>query len=447
MTEASLLAASRRQRGAAMWRRVTVLGTTLLTLLMVLSFLGWPAEGRGRDPVGSITEFPLTGRIPKTATAGPDGAVWFTEDASTGETTDAVGRISPAGAVTEFSVPGSLPYGITTGPDGALWFTEVGAQASDAGIGRITTRGHLTEYPIPNSAPYGITTGPDGALWATDDASSRGLGYDTIDRLATDGTVSRFSLNQFGVGNPIITGPDGNLWFPAGGREGIDRMTPDGHITNFKLLSQTGCQGPIPGIVVGPDGNLWFTEPACGRIAKLTPAGVVLGQFQLSATSLPWNLTVGADAVLWITQPGANLIGRVTLSGEITEYPIPTPNSAPYGSIALGPDANLWFDEDGPHAIARVTEAPTPSIALTPASGPPGTTVMVSGSGFGALERVPLSFKSTSGNVSLGVATADIRGGFAATVTIPTNATVGDHQVRAFGRTSGLIAAATFKVT
>src|SRR6059036_907923 len=44
----------------------------------------------------------------------------------------------------EFIVPTarSSPTGITAGPDGALWFTEEGANA----IGRITTAGTITEF-------------------------------------------------------------------------------------------------------------------------------------------------------------------------------------------------------------------------------------------------------------------------------------------------------------
>ena len=36
------------------------------------------------------------------------------------------GRITTAGVVTEFAIPtpSPKPYGITAGPDGALWFTE-----------------------------------------------------------------------------------------------------------------------------------------------------------------------------------------------------------------------------------------------------------------------------------------------------------------------------------
>ena len=51
---------------------------------------------------------------------------------------------SAAAQITEFGVPDpdSRPTGITAGPDGALWFTEAGANQ----IGRITTSGAVTEF-------------------------------------------------------------------------------------------------------------------------------------------------------------------------------------------------------------------------------------------------------------------------------------------------------------
>lgn len=52
------------------------------------------------------------------------------------------------------------PAGITAGPDGNLWFTEEAGNK----IGRITTGGAITEFPIPSpsSLPVEITPGPDG---------------------------------------------------------------------------------------------------------------------------------------------------------------------------------------------------------------------------------------------------------------------------------------------
>jgi virginiamycin B lyase len=56
--------------------------------------------------------------------------------------------------------------GITAGPGGALWFTEFAGNK----IGRITTAGTVTEFtlPTPNGSPQGITAGPGGTLWFTE---------------------------------------------------------------------------------------------------------------------------------------------------------------------------------------------------------------------------------------------------------------------------------------
>src|SRR5579864_5791644 len=66
----------------------------------------------------------------------------------------------------------SGPQGITAGPDGALWFTEIYGDR----IGRITTAGVITEYLVPtaHSLPWGIAAGPDGALWFTENNVYRG---------------------------------------------------------------------------------------------------------------------------------------------------------------------------------------------------------------------------------------------------------------------------------
>src|SRR5262245_49582143 len=62
-------------------------------------------------------------------------------------------RYTPAAVVSEFALPTtfSYPAGITAGPDGALWFTEAVGNM----LGRITTAGIVTEFAVPasNSRP------------------------------------------------------------------------------------------------------------------------------------------------------------------------------------------------------------------------------------------------------------------------------------------------------
>ncbi len=133
----------------------------LFTLVQVKQ---WRANAVGVAGAATITEFSLPTAFfssPQGITAGPDGALWFTEVGA-----NKIGRITTAGSITEFAIPASNPTNITAGPDGALWFTEVGANK----IGRITTAGSITEFSLPTigSGPQGITAGPDGALWFTE---------------------------------------------------------------------------------------------------------------------------------------------------------------------------------------------------------------------------------------------------------------------------------------
>lgn len=73
--------------------------------------------------------------------AGSDGAVWFTEGipyspSSLPNEIGSIGRITTAGVVTTYTAPGVYdPTSITAGPDGALWFTNFGSDT----IGRVTT--------------------------------------------------------------------------------------------------------------------------------------------------------------------------------------------------------------------------------------------------------------------------------------------------------------------
>ena len=135
---------------------------------------------------------------PSGITAGPDGGLWFTNQAGGACGKGTIGRMTTSGTLTLLaSSPSSTcgtsaapivnPAGITAGPDGALWFTNNGsANGNGTGttIGRITTSGTLTTPPYTGtgiSGPEGITASPDGALWFTN-VGANGTG-NTIGRI------------------------------------------------------------------------------------------------------------------------------------------------------------------------------------------------------------------------------------------------------------------------
>jgi len=82
------------------------------------------------------------------------------------------------------------------------------------------------------------------------------------------------------------------------------------------------------------------------------------------------------------------------------------------------------------------------TLTLSPTSGQAGTTVQVSGSGFGHRETVNVSFDSTP----VASAQASKSGTFSTTFVVPQTAQPGSHTVTATGQNTGRSASATFQI-
>jgi virginiamycin B lyase len=76
---------------------------------------------------------------------------------------------------------------------------------------------------------------------------------------------------------------------------------------------------------------------------------------------------------LWFTESNTNNIGRITIAGVISEFPIPTAASGPFG-IVSGPDSALWFTEEFGNKIGRITTAGV----FTEYRLPPGNDLLLS---------------------------------------------------------------------
>jgi streptogramin lyase len=169
---------------------------------------------------------------------------------------------------------------VAAGGDGNVWFLEIDDIAHLYRKGRVTPAGATTQFIPPGSARE-ITAGP-GAMWFTD--SIRGA---------------------------------------------IGRITYDGKITEYPVISNPGID-PLQSITLGPDGNLWFTSAY--EVGKISPAG--------KATLYPvgllrgFSIVSGPDGNLWWTN--TDLIGRTTPTGQTTLY----------YSDKVDPDARMVFRPD-----------------------------------------------------------------------------------------------------
>jgi hypothetical protein len=75
---------------------------------------------------------------------------------------------------------------------------------------------------------------------------------------------------------------------------------------------------------------------APGSLSPAAPAGVIT-EFPIpTSQSAPSRITAGPDGTLWFTESTANKIGRITTSGSITEFATPTLEPIQIGRTMLG---------------------------------------------------------------------------------------------------------------
>ncbi|HSG13644.1 MAG TPA: hypothetical protein VLA22_07225 [Gaiellaceae bacterium] len=301
-------------------------------------------------PRVEITSFSHRGIHPIGITAGPDGALWFTNG-------DSIGRVTTSGLFRIYEDADIRDAtGITTGPDGALWFT------NGDSIGRITTRGKVTVYPSKSIRYLGdsITAGPDGALWFTmydeeamynGDPRASGIG-----RITTSGKVTVYRGGAIDGPGGITAGPDAALWFTMFNYKrpyaGIGRITTRGRVTSTELSSgEADGIGPSLGITVGPDRAVWFIHPRLDfdSIGRITTAGKV-SIYRRRSIDSPNAIAAGPDGALWFTND--NSIGRITTRGVVSVYKDKSIRS-PQG-IVVGPDRALWFTNPYGKSIGRL---------------------------------------------------------------------------------------------
>jgi streptogramin lyase len=252
----------------------------------------------------------------------------------------------------------------------------------------------VIEYPLPDPiAPGGVCTGcghgsvgvvaagADGNIWFADP------GHRAVGRITPSGAITEIGLPA-SVGDPyaITGGPDGNIWLTTsvggGHPDWIVRVGPGDTVTPFQAGTRTGGgafgTGPER-ITSGPDGNLWFTEFWTNRIGRITPAGV-LTEFPIpTLDSAPRGITTGPDGNLWFVESAFlhTAIARMTTAGVVTEYPLggsATDQLQPF-EIVAGADGNLWFNQPHPSApqgeIGRITPSGALMLVTLPNGGRP----------------------------------------------------------------------------
>ena len=306
---------------------------------------------------GEFTEYPLNPQFsPDRITTGFNGALWF--------------------SLNDGSLPGWTITDMTAGPDGAIWFTDYFNEK----IGKFTSSG-LQTFPAPASS--NITPGPDGALWFTTPLfPSPG----SVGRITTGGIVTKYSQVVSGDPQAISVGPDGNMWVSC-----RDLPSSIYNTTRFTTSGVVIDTLPFYGseILNGPAHSLWLnagaqinqvviptasltlspTEITAGGAITLTGSGFTPGEHVLIRA----NRTIG-PAIQTVT---ANAGGSFTTSANYWFFP-----KGMNGLTASGQSSSK---------LAAAQIGVNPKILLIPDTVSPGAPFQIVGFGWPAGVSVEVS--------------------------------------------------------
>lgn len=318
---------------------------------------------------------------------GPDGSIYFTEDA---ETSHRLRKIGPDGVIR------TLAGGSTACPGGACGD---GLRAGDPNIGL--------------ASPRGIALAADGTIYIAEEESHR------VRRIAPDGLVSTFAgglgpcyvgagscgedgdVHDVSLARPhgVAVGPDGSVYIADTGNARVLQVTPDGKISR---LAGTGthptpsqaCQAFNPSaretpidarsVIVGPDGDVYISSGevlgypgscvlhvlADGRILRLAGTG---GEEGFSGDGgVAWQAKIYLQTVAggdvggiaagrtggYIADLGNHRIRKVTMDGVIrtiagtgtrgnSDDGVPAVNASLDRPVAVaeGPDGSVYVVE------------------------------------------------------------------------------------------------------
>lgn len=192
--------------------------------------------------------------------------------------------------------------------------------------------------------------------------------------------------------------------------------------------------------VVGRDVQLFqtvdVTEDGRMHVEARTVDGAVFDAFTITKDGKGEKLV--SDDVMWAGGPGSTREGVAAPTLPVDPAPNPDPNPGPDPDPDPDPDPEEPGTDPGTDPETVVLELSDHSVAQ-------GESLRLTGTGFAAGERVSIELHSEP--VVLALRTADESGAVSAEVTIPHDATVGEHQIVVRGLESDRSAARDIIIT
>jgi virginiamycin B lyase len=256
--------------------------------------------------------------------------------------------------------PKARPHDPAVGPNGALWFTE---QAVNK-LGRLDpATGMIREYALKtdNTGPHGLVADHDGNIWYT--GNYAGL----IGKLdPRTGNVTEYKMPDPLASDPHtpVFDQDGVLWFTVQGGNMVGRLDP--HTGKIDLKKVPTKEALPYGMGVNSKGIPFFCEFGSNKMAKIDPKTMDITEYNLPQGTRPRRMAIAADDEVYFTDFEGGHLGRLDpATGVVKMWPSPEgPQSSPYG-ITITPDGMVWYSEAGvtPNTIVRF-DARTETFAV-----------------------------------------------------------------------------------
>jgi hypothetical protein len=246
------------------------------------------------------------------------------------------------------------------------------------------------------------------------------------------GQTFTFTGGGFGAHEAVVLTWDGQLLSPQATTDGAGAFT--GTIPGAPMTAPPGAhQFGARGTASGQTAAVTITVPS--PVAAVAPASGVPG-----ATVTASGSGFVAGEPVTVTFDGAQVVtGSTSVTGTVAAS-FAVPGQAANG----GHTVLLRGAASGITASASFTVAAQITVAVAPASGAPGTTVTVSGNGFGASEPVTVSYDGAQVAAGVSAASGSLPG---LSFGVPNPTAAGPHTIVARGSTTGRAASAVFTAT
>lgn len=199
-----------------------------------------------------------------------------------------------------------------------------GAGMIDQGVGAVTSGQSVTVSPLV-STTYTLTVhgdgGPDASRTATVEVTQ------APGKFSISGHVAGISAQ--GVTIALSGDATGTVITGAGGGYAFADLDP-GHYLITPSAANRSFEPPSAEVTIVAENHGGVSFEA--RLAGYEEFPVGAG---------PQEIVAAPDGALYFTESTANKIGRLTVTGQLTEYPIPTADSYPWGIAVYVPPQSV----------------------------------------------------------------------------------------------------------